>query len=144
MVIREDANWIEIEVVDCVSAKLPTPGDVEVSLAVSSGNFAGQGFAWIEAAALSSFVGQLRELETRRQGSAELERMSSGEFRLRIWSINRRGHMAIAGRIAKQIHKGEAGPYLHSVEFGFEFDPTLLPTLLAGFVAIGEGSVAGS
>ena len=81
---------------------------------------------------------QLRELEAKRQGEAAIEGLSPGEFRLRLWSVDRRGHMAVGGLVTKLVHKGEGSPYRHSVEFGFEFDPTLLPKVLAGFQEITE------
>jgi len=46
--------------------------------------------------------------------------------------------MAIGGRLTKLVYRGEAGPYDHAVEFGFEFDPTLLPKVLSEFRAIVE------
>lgn len=61
------------------------------------------------------------------------------EFRLRLWAVDRRGHMAVGGSVTQRVHKGEGSPYRHAVEFGFEFDPTLLPGVLAGFQAIAEG-----
>lgn len=86
-----------------------------------------------------NFLTQLRELEMRRQGEAVIEGLSPEEFRLRFWSINRRGHMAVEGLIAKWIHKGEAVPYRHALEFGFEFDSTVLPKVLVDFQAIVDG-----
>jgi hypothetical protein len=47
--------------------------------------------------------------------------------------------MALGGMVAKRRHQGEGGPYRHAVEFAFEFDPTLLPKVLAGIQAIAEG-----
>lgn len=139
MEIREGHNCITIEPVDRVPADLPSAGDVELSVEVASEQFCGHGFAWVAAPALAVFLSQLRELESSRQGEATIEGLSPGEFRLRLWSVDRRGHMAVGGLVTKRVHKGEAGPYLHAVEFGFEFDPTLLPKVLAGFQAIAEG-----
>jgi hypothetical protein len=93
---------------------------------------------WVAAAALTAFLAQLRELEARRQGEATLEALSPEEFRLRFWSVDRRGHMAVGGLVTKRVHQGEGSPYHHAVEFGFEFDPTLLPRVFAGFQAIAE------
>jgi hypothetical protein len=136
MIIREGDDWVEIEAVDRVPDNLPSAGDVELSVAVSSAGFAGQGSAWVAAPALAAFLVEFRDLEARRQGAATLEGLSPEQFRLRIWSVNRRGHVAVGGLVAKHIHRGEGGPYRHQVEFGFEFDATLLPKLLSGFQAI--------
>jgi hypothetical protein len=112
---------------------------VELSVEVSSQRFSGQGFAWVEVPALAAFLVQLRELERQRQGEAALEGLSPEEFRLRIWSVNRRGHLAVGGLVTKRVRQGEGSPYRHAIEFAFEFDPTLLPKVLAGFQAIAEG-----
>ena len=140
MEIREGNNCVEIEAVHRVPSRLPAAGDVELSLAVSSDQFSGQSFAWVAAPAFASFLAELRELERRRQGTAALEGVSAEEFRLRIWSVNRRGHVAVDGLIAKQVYRGDSSPYRHALEFGFEFDPTLLPRVLSGFEAIAVGA----
>jgi hypothetical protein len=36
-----------IEAVDRVPANLPSAGDVEISVAVASGQFSGHGFVWV-------------------------------------------------------------------------------------------------
>jgi hypothetical protein len=140
MEIREGHNCITIEAVDRVPVDLPSAGDVELSVVVSSQQFGGHGFAWVAAPALAVFLAQLRQLEARRQGEATLEGLSPEELRLRIWSVDRRGHMAVGGLVAKLVHHGEGGPYRHVVQFGFEFDPTLLPRVVTGFHAIANGS----
>jgi hypothetical protein len=139
MEIREGHNCVTIEPVDRVPAGLPSAGDVELSVEVAAEQFSGQGFAWVGAPALAAFLDRLHELEARRQGEATLEGLSPEEFRLRLWSVDRKGHMAVGGLVTKRMGKGEGGPYRHAVEFGFEFDPTLLPRVLAGFRAIAEG-----
>jgi hypothetical protein len=139
MEIREGHNCVIIEPVDRVPADVPSAGDVELSLEVASEQLIGHGFAWVAAPALAAFLAQLRELERRRQGEATIDGLSPGEFRLRVWSVDRKGHMAVGGLVTKRVHKGEGGSYRHAVELGFEFDPTLLPSVLAGFQAIAEG-----
>jgi hypothetical protein len=104
----------------------------------ASEQFSDHGFVWFAALALAAFLAQLRELEARRQGEAMIEGLSPGEFRLRLWSVDRRGHLAVGGLVTKLVPKGEANQYRHAVEYGFEFDPTLLPRVLAGFQAIAE------
>ncbi len=141
MEIRQGHNCVTIEPVDRVPADLPSAGDVELSVEVASEQFSGHGFAWVAASALSVFLAQLLELETRRQGEATIHGLSPEEFRLRLWSVDRRGHMAVGGWVTKLVHKGEGSPYpyRHAVEFGFEFDPTLLPRVLVAFQAIALG-----
>jgi hypothetical protein len=139
MEIREGQNCVTIEPVDRVPADLSSPGDVQLSVEVASEQFSGHGFAWMAASALAAFVVQLRDLETRRQGEARIEGLSPQEFRLRLWSVDRRGHIAVGGLVTSRAHKGEGSSYRHAVEFAFEFDPTSLPRILAGFQAIAEG-----
>ena len=139
MEIREGDNCVTIEPVDRMAEALPSAGDVKLLVEVSSQEFSGQGFAWVAAPALATFLGELCDLDRRRQGEAALEGLSPEEFCLRIWSANRRGHLAVAGLVTKYVPDGEGGRYRHAVEFGFEFDPTLLPKVLAGFRAIAEG-----
>lgn len=43
----------------------------------------------------------------------------------------RRGHVAVEGRLASYEYFDDWGPHLHMVEFGFKFDPTTLPAILA-------------
>jgi hypothetical protein len=115
---------------------LPSAGDTEVSIVVSSSGFSGRGTTWVHASSLAAFVAQLRELEGQRQGEAKLEGISREEFHLRIRSIDRQGHFAVSGRLACQVYADQRGPYLHTVEFGFEFDPTQLPDVLSGLHAL--------
>jgi hypothetical protein len=138
MVIRKGEDSIEVVAVERVSDHLPTPGDTRLEVAVQSCGFGGRGSAWVEASRMRSFVRHLRELEARRQGKAELVSMSPGEFVLRVGAANRRGHMAVTGRLSRHFYTGEDGPYLHVVQFGFEFDPTSLPEIVSAFKAIAD------
>ena len=47
MEICEGHNCDMIEAVDRVPANLPSAGDVEISVAVASGQFSGHGFVWV-------------------------------------------------------------------------------------------------
>ena len=133
MLIREGSNSIEIVAVRRVPQHLPSAGDTELSILVSSSGFSGRGTTWVHASRLAAFVVQLQELEGQRQGAATLEGISREEFQLRIRSIDRQGHFAVSGKLACQVYADQRGPYLHAVEFGFEFDPTQLPQVLSGF-----------
>ncbi len=139
MEIREGHNCVIIEAMDRVPADLPSAGDVRLSVEVASEQFGGRGSTWVAAPALAAFLAELRELEARRQGEATIEGLSPGEFRLRLWSVDHSGHMAVGGLVTKLVHKRWGCPYRHAVEFAFEFDPTLLPRVLVAFQAIAEG-----
>ena len=127
VLIQEVSNFIELVPTDWVPNGLPTAGDIQISVTVQSQGFAGHGSAWIEAPKLRAFVSQLRQLETSRRGTAEVESMSPGQFRLRLFSTDSLGHMALVGRLSR----GE-----HALEFQFEFDPGLLPEVAQRFEAI--------
>ena len=136
MLIREASNCIEIVAVRRVPQHLPSAGDTEVSIQVSSSGFSGRGTAWVHASRLAAFIAQLQELDQQRQGTAALEGISREEFQLRIRSIDRQGHFAVSGKLACQVYADQRGPYLHAVEFGFEFDPTRLPEVASGARAL--------
>jgi hypothetical protein len=139
MLIHERNNFVEIFATDRVEDE-QTPGDTRLVITFSSHGFRGQGSAWVEARCLAEFVQQLRVLEVKRQGAAELESMSPGALRVCIWSVDRRGHVAVSGRVSRSVPGYDGSDsYRHLVEFGFEFDPTLLPGVVAGFQAILEG-----
>jgi hypothetical protein len=140
MVIREGEDSMELTAVDWGPAESPSAGDVELSVAVASAGFTGHGFTWVAADRLSAFLDRLSGLEECRRGEAVLEGMSPDEFRLRVWSVNRRGHMAIGGRVTRRVYGAEESPYCHALEFAFEFDPTRLPEVLAGFRNIAQSS----
>jgi hypothetical protein len=129
VVIREGGDSIEVIATDRVPVHLPSAGDTRLAVTVQSRGFTGAVAAWVEAPVLRAFVRQLRELEARRQGSAELASMSPGEFLLRVFACDRVGHMAVTGRLARA---GQA------LEFEFAFCPSLLPGVVAEFAAIAE------
>jgi len=99
VVIREGGDSLELVGTDRVPAHLPGAGDTRLAIRVQSRGFVGQGSAWVEAPVLRAFVGQLRQLDARRQGRAELVSMSPGEFGLRVYATDRAGHLAVAGRL---------------------------------------------
>ncbi len=136
MEIREGSNRITIEHVDYVPGNLPWAGSLELSLEVISERFAGHGFAWIDVSAMESFLTQLGDLDEKRQGLARIEGVVPDEFHLRFWSVDRWGHLAVGGRISKHVHEVARSPYFHVLEFAFDFDPSLLPRILAEFRVI--------
>ncbi len=128
-IIREGGDSIEVVAIDRVPDHLPRAGDTRLAVTVQSRGFAGEGSAWVDASVLLAFVGQLRQVEARRQGRAELASLSRGEFALRVFATDRAGHMAVAGRLTRA---GQA------LEFEFPFCPSRLPGVVAGFAAMAE------
>jgi hypothetical protein len=135
MIIREGTNFVEIVSTGACSQQpgSPSPYAIKFALSIASGGFSGQGATWIEADQFAAFLVQLRELEGSRTGSATVEGMPPEQFLLRLWAVDGLGHMAVAGRLTHHQFGGSRGPHLHAIEFGFEFDPTLLPSVVSEF-----------
>jgi hypothetical protein len=128
--IRQGNDRIELIATDRVADHLPTSGDVELTVMVQSQGFVGDGCHWVEAPHLRRFVEQLRELDSRRNGSAEIESISPGEFQLRILAKDLAGHVAAAGRVSRSNQ---------ALEFSFEFSASHLPRIVAAFSAMADG-----
>ncbi len=106
-------------------------GDVLLSVRVRHGEFAGATEAWILREAWDAFIAEIRALEARRRGEARLQSISPGELRLRVFALDRAGHMAVEGEVGTLHHGREA-----SLRFApIAFDPSLLPPLLAELTA---------
>ena len=132
MLIRSGDSSIWIEMSDRPNNS-QRPGDVRLLVDVVSVGFSGRAAVWVAADALNEFVRHLRTLEQERRGAATLASMSPGELDLELKSINARGGMAIIAAVVHHEHLGDGGPYAHGVKVGFEFDPTMLPEILASF-----------
>jgi hypothetical protein len=113
--------------VESEPAHSPTPGDVSLAVEIVSGGFSGRGAAWVDAQSLNVFIGRLRALDELRNGIAQLDSMSPGEFSLRLYSSDLAGHMAICGRLCRGKH---------ALEFAFGFCPSRLPGIVAGFASM--------
>jgi hypothetical protein len=117
MRIVSGPNTLLLEITEVIPPALPTAGDACFAAEVSSGGFSGRGSSWVEALALDGFLTALRSLEHTRKGEAQMESMSPGELRLRVYSLDSLGHIALSGRIAERNN---------AVEFQFELDPSYL------------------
>jgi hypothetical protein len=136
VLIRDGQNHLEITVANRVPAIYSRPDEIELSVEVSSNGYSGHGSVWIEAPALTNFLDALDDLERRRQGVAELRGMSPEEFHLRFWNINRRGHIAVSGRLTKSVFLETPVPIFQSLEFVFRFDPTIFQKAVAELRAL--------
>ena len=116
-------------------------GDVRVIARVRFGDFGGTVDAWIARDTWSTFSEQLIALERTRQGKAMLESMSPGELRLCLRSLDRQGHMGVEGELTHNLYgAGGRRPQLLQLQFdAMEFDPTLLPRLIAEIVSLPNG-----
>ena len=79
----------------------------------------------MSAESLRGFCRASVALEASRRGTAELESISPDELHLKVHSITSRGHVAVSGKTGYLIQH-DSGGFWHSVEFGFEFDPSQL------------------
>ena len=121
MRIVSGPNSLLLEIAEVIPSTLPTPGDACFTAEVSTGTFSGRGSSWVEALALDDFLSALRSLDHTRKGEALIESMSPGELRLRVYSVDSLGHVALSGRIAE----GNG-----AVEFQFELDPSYLSQIV--------------
>ncbi|NJL22632.1 MAG: hypothetical protein HC895_20355 [Leptolyngbyaceae cyanobacterium SM1_3_5] len=55
------------------------------------------------------------------------------KYSVAIVAIDRLGHLALSGRLQRY---GSGIEQVHSVEFGFQFNPDLLPKIARNFEAI--------
>ena len=118
-------NYFELEVAPEEDASLQSYGDAYVTVEVSSNGFRGHNDLWVSAESLRGFCRALVALEASRRGAAELESISPDELRLKVHSVTSRGHVAVSGKTGHLIQH-ESGGFWHSVEFGFEIDPSQL------------------
>lgn len=104
---------------------MPANGDAYLMIRVSSAGFTGRNDLWVLGSALRSFCHALVALERTRCGEAVLESISPNELRLLVRSVDLRGHMLVEGVTGYQVQHENSQTW-HSVQFGFEFDPSQL------------------
>jgi hypothetical protein len=126
MLIREGEDLVEITYRDAD----PHDEDVLLHVSVASSGFKGESDVWVEGAQLRAFLHSVEEFEIRRQGSVEIGSMSPDLFRLRVMSVDRKGHLAVKGRLGTIRHGLENRYYISAIEFAFEFDPGQLASFL--------------
>jgi hypothetical protein len=109
---------------------IQTRGDAYITLDVLSGGFAGRNDLWVLGRDFSAFCADLVALELSLKGEATLESISPNELKLRIFSANGRGLLAVEGNTGYAV-QGQDGVFWHSVSFGFTFEPQQLTKALA-------------
>lgn len=139
MLIRDGDDYLEITVAER-STVAHDAGDTLFSVRVRVGGLStaltAESLCWVGLGALAAFAGQMQTLEQRRQGSAVLESMSPGEFRLEVRATDRAGHMAAFGQVGRWLGVGRGEPYWSAVAFRVAFCPTELPALVREFAAL--------
>src|SRR5215207_8899827 len=118
MVLGSDSERVELTVAD-VERGVPgisTGGDVLVVRARVR-DFAGAVDAWVLRDAWADFLRQLVRLERDRAGEAVVESISPGELRLRLFALDRAGHMGAEGEFL--VHYTAAHrPRVAGLKFG--------------------------
>jgi hypothetical protein len=122
---EDKQDFVEIDLAIQESDDLPSRDDAYVTIRVSSEGFAGHNDTWVPARSLRAFCTALIALERDRRGDASMEAYSPDEFKVRIYSTDSKGHMAVEGFCGYQVHRETTHPW-HTVHFGFEFEPSQL------------------
>jgi hypothetical protein len=122
---EDHEDFVEIALASKDTGDFRSTGDTYLTIRISSHGFVGENQVWVLGPILRSFCQSLIALEHNRQGEAILGSISPGELRLSIRSIDHRGHMSIEGITGYEVQR-ENSKARHSIEFGFEFDPSQL------------------
>ena len=132
MVLGSDPQQFELAVAE-VEHGVPgihAGGDVLVVVRVRLRDFSGAVDAWILRESWSDFLRQLRRLERDRTGEATLESIGPGELRLRVFALDRAGHMGVEGELTS-YYSAAHQPGVTTLKFGaIEIDPTALPAFV--------------
>jgi hypothetical protein len=105
-------------------------GNVLMSVVVASHGFNGEGEVWVLQEELARFAQAVTGLNQSLHGNAVLRSVSPGELDLELLSVSPRGHLAVQGSIGRHMREQER-MHWHSLQFGFEFEPSQLEALVA-------------
>jgi hypothetical protein len=132
MVLGSDPQQFELSVVEVERAVsgIYAGGDVLIVVRVRLRDFSGAADAWILRESWSDFLSQLRRLEQNRTGEAIVESLSPGELRVRVFALDRAGHMGVEGELTS-YYSAAHRPEVTTLKFGaIEIDPTALPAFV--------------
>ena len=101
-------------------------GDFFVAVEASVDGFCGHADGHVAGSDFQTFAQQCRALEQARQGAATLSSALDGEFTLSFRSIDRVGHLGVAGSLRYRASEECA----QRLEFEFAFDPSELQNVL--------------
>jgi hypothetical protein len=141
MILGSQERQVELRVLD---VEPPVPGvyaggNVHVGVRVRLNDFSGAVTAGVLSESWRTFIRQLRLLERDRRGEATLVGISREELRVRLFALDRAGHMAVEGEMTAYF-AAEHDPRATSLRFGaIEFDPTMLPGLLRELETVEAG-----
>ncbi len=129
IIIHNATDRVEMEI-QIENSDLPSNGDASISVNILSNGFQGHNEAGVFGEELDKFRLALYSLNQKRQGEATLNSIAPEEFYLKIFSIDLVGHMGVKGKIGNTSFGGNSLGFKHSLEFGFEFDPSQIEELL--------------
>jgi len=109
-------------------------GDFLVAIETKTDGFEGHADGHVVGAEWQQFVADLQRLEKTRKGVARFASASPGEFELSIKAIDSRGHMGVIGVLRYRRVGVEDWPQ-QQLQFAFEFDPSLLTSLVQSTTA---------
>ena len=107
---------------------------VKLRLDVRVHGFSARSESWVEHADAADFALALKKLEATRMGEATLVGEDPEGLELKLSALDRVGHMMLEFKVSCLTVVGDQGrPITLSLAGGFEIDPGLLPSLVAGF-----------
>ncbi len=137
MRIGNDDSFVEFDLDEVMPGSPAGETDIACSVEASCDSFSGRIKAvWFARDDMDRFLSELRRLEEKRQGSANLLNMSSqseyNPFRFEIFSVDEIGHFAVSADLLKARYVGRALRSL-KVCISFPLDAGDLPSILIEF-----------
>jgi hypothetical protein len=146
MRLHDGENYLEFDVVERLDCRSQGERDTNFFVRVRVSHvgvsdietvFTAETTCWIGFGELVCFAEQLRTLEKRRVGSANLKSMSPDELELEIRSTDGVGHVAAFGYVGCSVpcwlDSGKLLRHVPKVSFAIPFDPSELASLCVEF-----------
>jgi hypothetical protein len=137
MLIRDNNSTLELKIEDKMPEGVQGAGDFALRsilniciTGVETDEFMANARSWIDIVKFNRFLNELKSLETSRQGSAEIESMSPGEFRIRFYKKNSRGEIEAEGEVGRHL---TGSSRMNKVHFEIAIDPTSVKAILEDF-----------
>jgi hypothetical protein len=131
VVIKDGLTSVTVLLREPGPARTPAEGDLGINVSVDGESFRGRNTTvWIGRADWAAFLQNLRNLERSRQGQAQVEGMSPGEFQLAVFATGKSGRIVAEGWVGRE-YTGRAGTLRDRVSFSVELDPSRIAVLVA-------------
>jgi hypothetical protein len=126
---------INIEYVESEMYRYPC---LSVTVNVDDRGFSGCNMSiWIELEAFRRFINQLEEVDQHRHGKAEIQGMSPDTLSIKIYSVDKAGHLIVEYSLAQITHVGPHREWISkSVSGGFELDTTMFTQMVKQMAGI--------